>query len=161
MPSANFCAVLGGFPRSRRSDHKGRGRQRCSSPEVSSTAVSAQPPDLRSAHLTDVDFAVECLLVRRSRLLSGFCSARAFAPCFFRTQSRDCSPGASLPFTLHQVGRGLSSPSCRTCSALTPGTGDNVTCSCTFYLWAACLPLTGETGAILRRRERVLLQRAF
>src|SRR5712692_4907251 len=101
MPSADFCAAFGGSPPSRESDHKGHERQRRRPPEVSSTAVSAQPPDLRSAPLMDMDFAIEGLLVRRSRLVSGFCSsARAFAPRFFRTQPRGWPrPGASLPFT--------------------------------------------------------------
>jgi hypothetical protein len=100
LPSADFCAAFGSFLPSRQADHKGRGRPRRRPPEVSSTAFSAQPPDLRSAPLMDMDFAVECLLVRRSRLLSGFCpSARAFAPRFFQTQPRGCSPCVSLPFT--------------------------------------------------------------
>src|SRR5437870_3299984 len=67
MPSADFC-------------HPAR------SPEVSSAAFRAQSPDLRSACLMDMDFAVPCLLVPRSRLLSGFCSStRAFAPRFLQT----------------------------------------------------------------------------
>ena len=57
-----------------------------SSPGVSSTAFRAQSPDLRSASLMEVDFAVRCPLVRRSRLISGFCpSTRTFAPRFLQT----------------------------------------------------------------------------
>jgi hypothetical protein len=56
------------------------------SPEVSTTAFSTQPPDLRLTPLMDMDFAIIRSLVRRSRLISGFCSsARAFARRFFRT----------------------------------------------------------------------------
>ena len=67
MPSADFCLPV-------------------RSPEVSSAAFRAQSPDLRSACLMDMDFAVPCLLVPRSRLLSGFCSStRTFAPRFLQT----------------------------------------------------------------------------
>jgi len=60
------------------------------SPGVSSTAFRAQSPDLRSASLMDVDFAVSRPLVRRSRLLSGFCpSTRTFAPRFLQTSFAD------------------------------------------------------------------------
>ena len=49
------------------------------SPGVSSTAFHAQPPNLRFAPLMDMDFAVRCPLVRRWRLVSGFCpSTRTF-----------------------------------------------------------------------------------
>jgi hypothetical protein len=61
-----------------------------SSPGVSSTAFRAQSPDLRSASLMDVDFAVSRPLVRRSRLISGFCSStRTFAPRFLQTSLAD------------------------------------------------------------------------
>jgi len=67
MPSADFCPP---------------GR----SPEVSSAAFHAQPPDIRFACLMDTDFAVTSLLVPRSRLLSGSCSStRVFAPRFLQT----------------------------------------------------------------------------
>ena len=59
-----------------------------SSPEVSTTAFRAQPPDLRLTPLMDMDFAIIRSLVRRSRLVSGFCSsARAFARRFFQTHN--------------------------------------------------------------------------
>ena len=55
------------------------------SPEVSSPAVRAHPPDLRFAPLMDMDFAHLRSLVRRARLRSGFCtSGRAFAIASFR-----------------------------------------------------------------------------
>ena len=41
----------------------------------------------------DTDFAVSCPLVRRWRLISGFCpSTRTFDPCFFQTPPRGGSP---------------------------------------------------------------------
>jgi hypothetical protein len=41
----------------------------------------------------DMDFAVSCPLVRRWRLVSGFCpSTRTFDPCFFQTPPRGGSP---------------------------------------------------------------------
>ena len=59
-----------------------------SSPEVSTTAFCAQPPDLRLAPLMDMDFAIIRSLLRRSRLISGFCSsARAFARRFLQTHN--------------------------------------------------------------------------
>jgi hypothetical protein len=72
-----------------------------SSPGVSSTAFCAQSPDLRSASLMEVDFAVRCPLVRRSRLLSGFCpSTRTFAPRFLQTslQTSDLAVAIALAF---------------------------------------------------------------
>src|SRR5260370_42197273 len=63
------------------------------SPGVSSTVFRAQPPDLRFASLMDMDFAVSCPLVRRSRLVSGSCpSTRTFARRFLQTSPRGDSP---------------------------------------------------------------------
>ena len=60
------------------------------SPEVSSTAFLAPPPNLRSASLMEVGFAITGPLARRSRLIFGFCpSARTFAPRFLQTPPRD------------------------------------------------------------------------
>lgn len=56
------------------------------SPEVSSTAFRALPPNLRFASLMEMGFAKPGPLAQRSRLLSGFCSsARTFAPRFLQT----------------------------------------------------------------------------
>ena len=56
------------------------------SPEVSSTAFCAAPPNLRFASLMEMGFAKPGPLARRSRLISGFCSsARTFAPRFLQT----------------------------------------------------------------------------
>ncbi|MBS1116532.1 MAG: hypothetical protein H6Q87_916 [candidate division NC10 bacterium] len=88
------------------------------SPEVSSTAVRARPPDLRFAPLMDMDFAVTRPLVRRARLVSGSCpSTRAFARRFLQTAPRGDALAGCYPFTSIRLGRGLAPPSCRTCSA--------------------------------------------
>ena len=74
------------------------------SPGVSSTAFRAQPPNLRFAPLMDMDFAVSCPLVRRWRLISGFCpSTRTFVPCFLQTPPRGGSPCIITRPYLHQV----------------------------------------------------------
>ena len=76
------------------------------SPGVSSTAFRAQPPNLRFAPLMDMDFAISCPLVRRWRLVSGFCpSTRTFVPCFLQTPPRGDSPCIITRPYLHQVGR--------------------------------------------------------
>src|ERR1700756_2312520 len=78
---------------------------RSRSPGVSSIAFCAQPPDLRSAYLMDMGFAVSCPLALHSRLVSGFCpSTRAFAPRFLQTPSRDGSPCVIANPYLHHVG---------------------------------------------------------
>jgi len=59
------------------------------SPEVSSTAFRAPPPNLRFAPLMDRGFAVTGPLAQRLRLIFGFCSsARTFAPRFLQTPPR-------------------------------------------------------------------------
>jgi hypothetical protein len=74
-------------------------------PGVSSIAFGAQPPDLSFASLMDMDFATSCPLVRRWRLISGFCSsACTFAPRFLQTPPHGGSPCVSLTLHLHQVG---------------------------------------------------------
>jgi len=56
------------------------------SPEISSITFRAQPPDLRSASLIEMGFAIIGPLARHSRLKSGSCTlARAFAPRFLQT----------------------------------------------------------------------------
>jgi hypothetical protein len=68
MPSADFCceikAPCDAF------SHESATRNR--SPEVSSTAFSAQPPDLQPVPLMDMDFAVTCPLVRHRMPLIRF-----------------------------------------------------------------------------------------
>jgi hypothetical protein len=72
---------------------------------VISAAFRAQSPGLRFASLMDMDFAVRCPLVRRSRLIPGFCpSTRTFALRFFWTPPRDGSPCVLLTLHPHQVG---------------------------------------------------------
>src|SRR5262249_22788653 len=89
-----LCLLLTSAPRSGRlSVASVAAATRSRSPGVSSAAFRAQPPDLRFAPLMDMDFAVSCPLVRRWRLISGFCpSTRTFAPCFFQTPPRGGSP---------------------------------------------------------------------
>src|SRR5882672_5803360 len=82
MPAADFCRTIrmNCFALSLESETCSR------SPEISSTAFRAQPPNLRSASLIDVGFAIIGPLARHSRLGSGFCTlARAFAPRFLQT----------------------------------------------------------------------------
>src|SRR5262249_31381862 len=66
---------------------------RSRSPGVSSVAFRAPSPSLRFASLMDMDFAVSGPLVRRSRLVPGFCpSTRTFALRFLQTSPRGDSP---------------------------------------------------------------------
>src|ERR1700726_2864236 len=54
----------------------------------------------------DMDFAVGGPLVRRLRLVFGFCpSTHAFARCFLQTPPRGGSPCTLLALHLHQVGQ--------------------------------------------------------
>src|SRR5215213_7375997 len=114
MPSADFCYALDCLAAVSVVTSTTRNR----SPEVSSTAFSAQPPDLQPAPLMDMGFVVICQLARRRmppiRFLfigSHLCSTLPSDPA---SRRRPC---ASLTLHLHQVSRGLSPPSCRTCSA--------------------------------------------
>ena len=70
------------------------------SPEISSTAFYAQPPDLRFASLIDMGFAIMGPLARRSRLRSGSCTlARVFAPRFLQTPPRGDALALRYHFT--------------------------------------------------------------
>src|SRR6202007_1979670 len=56
--------------------------------------------------LMDMDFAVGGPLVRRLRLVFGFCPwTHAFARCFLQTPPRGGSPCTLLALHLHQVGQ--------------------------------------------------------
>jgi RNA polymerase sigma factor (sigma-70 family) len=94
------------------------------SPEVSSTAFRTQPPNLQPASLMDMGFAVIGQLARRRmpqiRFLyigSYVCSTlpRTFAPP--QTPPHDDALALRYDFTSIRLSRGLSLPSCRTCSA--------------------------------------------
>jgi hypothetical protein len=100
MPSADFCcefrAPCGALSR----DSATRNR----SPEVSSTAFPAQPPNLQPAPLMDMGFVVNRQLARRRMPLIRFlyigshvCSTLLSDPA---SQRRPC---ASLSLHLHQV----------------------------------------------------------
>jgi hypothetical protein len=70
------------------------------SPEISSIAFHAQPPNLRFASLIDMGFATIRPLARRSRLRSGFCAlARVFAPRFLETPPRSDALALRYHFT--------------------------------------------------------------
>ena len=85
MPSADFCRRVRMTCITLGHDFVTCGR----SPEVSSTAFRAPPPNLRFAPLMEMGFAKPGPLAQRSRLISGFCpSARAFAPRFLQTPPR-------------------------------------------------------------------------
>jgi hypothetical protein len=86
MPSADFYREVKAPCDALSHDSVTRSR----SPEVSSTAFRAPPPNLRFAPLMEMGFAKPGPLTQRSRLLSGFCSsARTFAPRFLQTPPRD------------------------------------------------------------------------
>ena len=100
LPSADFCNAVRSSYDSLSPEFETRRR----TPGVSSVAFRAQLPDLRFASLMNMDFASRCPLVRRWRLISGFCpSARTFAPRFLQTPPCDGSPCASLSLHLRQV----------------------------------------------------------
>jgi len=114
IPAADFCPGVR-RPHDLLSPEPGTpGR----SPEVSLTAVRAQPPDLRPVPLMDMGFAHLRSLARHSRLRSGSCSsARAFAHRFLQTPPRGDALAGRYPFTSIRLGRGLAPPSCQACSA--------------------------------------------
>src|SRR5712692_2017051 len=119
MPSADFCAAFGSSLPSRQSDHKGHGRQQRRPPEVSLTAFRTPPPNLRRARLMDMDFAASRPLVPLPPPLIRFLCIGA---CVCSTLPSDPTSRLAIPLRfanlhLHQVGRGLSPPSCQTCSA--------------------------------------------
>jgi|SRR5215467_890218 len=81
-PAADFCCRIRMNYFTLRHDSETCNR----SPEISSTAFCAQPPNLRFASLLDMGFAIIGPLARRSRLRFGSCTlARAFAPRFLQT----------------------------------------------------------------------------
>jgi len=113
-PAADFCGRIrvNYFTLSRESATCRR------SPVISSTAFDTRPPDLPPVLLMDTDFAISGPLVRRRRPRIQFLSIGPYlcSTLPLDTASRWC-PCASLPFTSHQVGAGLSPASCRTCTA--------------------------------------------
>ena len=92
-PAADFCGRIrvNYFTLSRESATCRR------SPEISSTAFCAQPPNLRFGSLIDMGRAITGPLARRSRLQFGSCTlARAFAPRFLHTPP--CGDALALRF---------------------------------------------------------------
>jgi hypothetical protein len=103
MPSADFCRPVR-MDRSSLSPDSGTNSR---SPEVSSTAFGAPPPDLQPVPLMDMDFAVTCPLVRHRMPLIRFlyigsrlCSTLLSDP---PSPERPC---VSLGLHLHQVVQG-------------------------------------------------------
>ena len=88
------------------------------SPAISSTAFHAPPPDLPPVSLMDMGFAISCLLARHRRPHHPVLVHRH--ACLLHASFRPHLAVTPLRFAtlhLHQVGRGLSPPSCRTCTA--------------------------------------------
>src|ERR1017187_8690819 len=107
MPAADLCPTVR-VDRSTLSPDSGTWNR---SPEVSSTAFNAQPPNLQPALLMDVDFATICPLVQRRmpriRFLSigsRLCSTLLSDPA---SRRRPC---ASLSLLLHQDVKGTYTP---------------------------------------------------
>ena len=107
MPSADFCCEVKAPCDAFSHDSATRSR----SPEVSSTAFRAQPPDLQPVPLMDTDFAVSGQLVRHRmpqiRFLyigSYICSTLLSDP---PSPERPC---ASLSLRLHQAVKGTLTP---------------------------------------------------
>ena len=99
MPAADFCRTLR-MDRSILSPDSGTAGR---SPEVSSTAFHAQPPDLQPVPLMDMDFAIKRPLVRHRMpaiwflfIGSRLCSTLLSDPA---SQRRPC---VSLSLLLHQ-----------------------------------------------------------
>jgi len=103
MPAADFCRPV----RPDRSGLSPESETNGRPPEVSSTAFDAQPPDLQPVPLMDVDFAINCPLVRhgmpRIRFLS--IGSRLGSTLLSDPASRR-HPCASLSLHLHQVVKG-------------------------------------------------------
>jgi hypothetical protein len=107
MPSADFCRPVRADRSSLSLDSETNGR----SPEVSSTAFSAQPPDLQPVPLMDMGFAITCPLaphrmppIRFLSIGSRLCSTLPSDPA---SRRRPC---ASLLLHLHQVVEGTFTP---------------------------------------------------
>ena len=113
-PSADFCPAVR-TPRDVLS-HKCVTHSR--SPVISSTAFHARPPDLPPVPLMDMGFPIVGSLARHRRPLHPVLVHRP--ACLLYASSRPRLAMTPLRFAtlhLHQVGRGLSPPSCRTCTA--------------------------------------------
>jgi hypothetical protein len=107
MPSADFCAGV----RKPCGSLSPVAETRRRSPEVSSTAFTAHPPDLQHGPLMDEDFAVSRPLVRpglpRIRFLFVGSRLRSTLPSDPASRRRPC---ASLALHLHQVVQGTCTP---------------------------------------------------
>jgi hypothetical protein len=122
-PSADFCGVVRTSLDVLSHEYVTHSR----SPVISSTAFHARPPDLPPVPLMDMGFAILCSLARHRRPIHPVFVHRP--ACLLYASFRPHLAVTPLRFAilhLHQVGRGLSPPSCRTCTAYTKnGTGEN------------------------------------
>src|SRR5260370_40533726 len=107
-----MCPLLTSAPRSSRLSTASVAKAtRSRSPGVSSAVFCAQPPNLRFAPLMDMDFAVSSPLVRRWRLVSGFCPSTAhLLYASFRPHLAAVALAFSLALHLHHVGHGTCTP---------------------------------------------------
>ena len=113
-PSADFCRAIRTPLDVLSHDSATHSR----SPAISSTAVHARPLDLPPVPLMDMGFAIICSLARHRRPLHPVLVHRP--ACLLYASFRPHLTMTPLRFAtlhLHQVGRGLSPPSCRTCTA--------------------------------------------
>jgi len=114
-------------------------------PEVSSTAFRTQPPDLQPVPLMDMGFAVICPLARHRMPQIRFLYIGSYV-C--STLLSDPPHGDALvlryDFASIRLSKGLSPPSCRTCSAHKKEAASS---SGGLHVFA-CVNLTAE-GAVL------------
>lgn len=113
-PSADFCHAV-------RTPHDVLSHECVThrrSPAIRSTPFHARPPDLPPVPLMDMGFPIVCSLARHRRPLYPVFVHRP--ACLLYASFRPHLAITPLRFAtlhLHQVGRGLSPPSCRTCTA--------------------------------------------
>jgi hypothetical protein len=146
-PFADFCHAVGCLATSSVSCQRGDllCRTHGRSPEVSCTACRASLPDLQNAPFDGwrTSLCRANSSQGASRLLSGAGpSARAFAPRFLQTSARNDALALRYPFASIQLGRGLSPPSCATCSAHTAKFSGAAACCAS----AACRGSAGRVG---------------
>jgi hypothetical protein len=114
MPSADSCRTVRTSCDALSHDSVTRGRP----PEVSLATFDARPPDLHPRRLVDMDFAVNCPLVPSRRPPIRFLSIGPHLRYrFLQTTPRGAALADRLSFTSTRLDRGLSPPSCQTCSA--------------------------------------------
>jgi len=87
-------------------------------PEVSSTAFRTQSPNLQPVPLMDMGFAINCPLARhRMPLIRFLYIDSCLCSTLLSDPPHDDAVALRYDFTSIRLSRGLSPPSCRTCSA--------------------------------------------